>query len=299
MPALNNIHIARTFNETKLMIPAVDGERITRQVKHTPEDHWHAHARQWASIGSPLRPGTEDLALMRQMLGPVPGRGLLLGVTPELTSLSEKMVAVDRDAAMIARIWRPRTQSQMVMQDDWLELPMPGEEFDFAVGDGCLNVLAYRDYRRLYAQLQRQLRNAALLVVRVFAAPERAETPAMVLQAALRRQIGSFHAFKWRLAMAVTAERGHPDLPVAHLYQRFAMLVPERAALAGATGWSADEIGTIEVYRGSGLSYSFPTLAQLQQSLPAYCHQLSVACGSYELAERCPVIALRFEKKTR
>lgn len=258
-------------------------------------DHWQRHARQWSHIGSPLRPSEEDVALMRQLLGEDPGRGLLLGVTPELTALSDEMVAVDRDAAMIDRLWRPRGKGHMAMQADWLTLPLAGRHFDFAVGDGSLNVLRHvEDYRRLFCQMRRQLRDGGLLVLRVFCAPALAETPEQVHAAALRREIGSFHAYKWRLAMALVARDGSANVPVAAIHAAFELLAPRRSDFADLAGWALADVDTIDVYRGSGLSYSFPTLEQLRLALPGNCEEVALRHGGYELAERCPVIALRF-----
>lgn len=259
------------------------------------QDHWRQHARQWSHIGSPLRPADEDVQLMRDLLGPDPGRGLLLGVTPELTALSDEMVAVDRDAAMIDRVWRPRGGGHMAMQADWLTLPLAGQPFDFAAGDGSLNVLSHGDeYRRLFEQMRRQLRPGGMLVLRVFCAPPDAETPEQVRDAALRREIGSFHAFKWRLAMALTARAGDPNIPVVQIRAAFESLAPQRVEFAQRAGWAPADVDTIDVYRGSALSYSFPTLEQLDRVLPHDCELVARRHGSYELAERCPVIALRF-----
>ncbi|NHZ96938.1 class I SAM-dependent methyltransferase [Massilia sp. CCM 8734] len=260
-------------------------------------DHWQAHARQWSLIGGPLRPGEDDLAIMRTILGPEPGLGLLLGVTPELTVLSERLVAVERDAAMIERHWAPRGSGQSVRQGDWLELPLARDSVDFAVGDGSLNMLCHAaGYARLFAQLHSCLRDQATLALRVFTAPDRPETPDQVADAAMRGAIGSFHAFKWRLAMALVAQAGEPNIAVSDIRAAFDRLLPERGMLAARAGWPRADIDTIDAYCGSSAVYSFPTLAQLRASIPAAYQELGVFHGSYELAQCCPIVALRLHK---
>ncbi|NHZ92766.1 methyltransferase type 11 [Massilia sp. CCM 8733] len=260
-------------------------------------DHWQAHARQWSRIGGPLRPCAQDVAIMRAILGPAPGLGLLLGVTPELTVLSERLISVERDAAMIERHWLPRGSGQSVRQGDWLELPLAPDSVDFASGDGSLTMLRYAGgYARLFGQLYACLRNQATLALRVFAAPEWPETPQQVADDALRGAIGSFHAFKWRLAMALAGQAGDPDIAVGTIGEAVGRLAPERDALAQRAGWPRADIDTIDAYRGSVAVYSFPTLAQLRCAIPAGFEEIGVFYGTYELAQCCPIIALRLHK---
>lgn len=260
-------------------------------------DHWQAHARQWSRIGSPLRPGEEDVAIMRAILGAAPGVGLLLGVTPELTALSERLISVERDAAMIERHWAPRGSGQCVRMGDWLELPLAPDSVDFAAGDGSLNMLRHAGaYTRLFGQLHACLRDQAALALRVFSAPEHPETPQQVLDDALCGAIGSFHAFKWRLAMALVAQAGDPNIAVSAIGEAFGRLAPSRDTLAQLAGWPRADIDTIDAYRSSPAVYSFPTLAQLRAAIPAGFEEVGVFYGSYELAQCCPVIALRLHK---
>ncbi|MCX5742901.1 MAG: class I SAM-dependent methyltransferase, partial [Proteobacteria bacterium] len=110
------------------------------------DGHWVHHARQWARIGAPLRPGPEDVAIMASLTGGV-RRALLLGVTPELATLAwpadATLVAVDRSRAMIGAIF-PSTQIRaQALVGDWCALPLADGAIDLAVGDGCLTNLPY------------------------------------------------------------------------------------------------------------------------------------------------------------
>ena len=224
---------------------------------------------------------------MRQALGRNPGRGLLLGVTPELARLTADIVAIDNNFGMISVIW----PGGPVVQADWLCLPFRQNSFDFVIGDGSLTMLSYPEgYIKFFAQIKTALKPSARAVFRAFVTPETAELRQSVMDAAFAGKIGNFHAFKWRLAMALVAERKTPDIAVSDIYNAFQKEVPDRQKLVQATGWPKQDIDTIDVYRDSAAVYSFPTLSQLRQVVTAGWREQPLVHGSYELAERCPVL---------
>ena len=92
--------------------------------------------------------------------------------------------------------------------------------------------------------------------------------------------------------MAMTAELGDPNISVAEIHKLFNRLLPDRKQFAKATGWDQKDIATIDVYRESPATYSFPTLSQLRRTLPRWLNEIGLAHGSYELAERCPMLIL-------
>jgi hypothetical protein len=70
-------------------------------------------------------------------------------------------------------------------------------------------------------------------------------------------------------------------------------MFPDRDALSAATGWSREDIDTIDVYANSPDVYSFPTFAQLRETIPDVFGNVRLqACGLYPLAERCPLLVL-------
>jgi SAM-dependent methyltransferase len=262
--------------------------------------HWRAHARQWSLIGSPLRPHTDDIAIVRDWLDTTtaPGaRGALLGVTPELAQATahRAIVAIDRERAMIDLLQRAIPfESARAIQGDWLALPLAARSLAFALGDGSFNLLRYpRDYHALFGELRRVMCEDAALIVRVFARPDAEETCAAVLAAAFAGRIGNFHAFKWRFAMALVARNRHPDIGVADIHREFDAWVPDRDALALGAGWTRAAIDTIDVYRGSDAVYSFPTLEEWRVVAARHGRELACAHGRYELAERCPLLLHR------
>jgi SAM-dependent methyltransferase len=262
-------------------------------------DHWPLHARQWALIGPPLRPAAEDVAIAERAVAEWAAasrrapRALLLGVTPELATMrwpaGTRLLAVDRSAAMIDAIF-PAGAGEAIAAE-WLALPRDAASIDVALGDGCLSCLAHpAGYQALAAELGRVLVADGVAVLRLFAAPERREPLAEVAAALRAGRIASFHALKWRIAMAIQPD--DRNVRVADILAAFDELAPDRAALP----WPPEVIATIDVYRGSALVYSFPTAAEAAAALPGFVIAAAHTPG-YELGERCPTLVLRRETR--
>lgn len=271
------------------------------------EAHWRSFAGQFALLDSPLRPCAEDVRILEEMLAAEPEvfgaaakkRAWLLGVTPEIATLrwpqELELLAVERVQAMIDAVWPGDTDRRRAICADWLDAPFPDQSFDLAVGDGCLTAVGFPDeLSRLLASVHRCLRRDGYLMLRLFCRPDVAETPNAVIAALQSGAPGSFHAFKWRLAMAVQGMADAPDVAVDAVWQIWNAAQIDMRALAEARGWLPEQVRTIEFYRGSPARYNFmrfdDTIRHLQQ---AGFDLLATRTGSYELAERCPHVLLR------
>lgn len=252
--------------------------------------HWQDFAKKWSRLDSPLRPCAEDVENFRQAMGNDPGRCLMLGVTPELAELSPTLTAIDNSAAMIAALW---TSKHAAIQGDWLDLPFEARSFDAIIGDGCLTLLSHpAQYERFFKQLGRIIAPDGKIVLRLFVSPEQKESREFVCQEALSGKMKSFHAFKWRLSMAIASESADYNLSVAETCATFDRLIPDRKLLADATGWRTEDIETIDFYRNSEARYSYPSLSQVRMTIHRSLKEIGLIQGSYELAERCPILTL-------
>ena len=93
--------------------------------------------------------------------------------------------------------------------------------------------------------------------------------------------------------MALVAERGDPNIAVRIVHDAFEASFADRNQLAEITGWRCDEIDTINVYRSSPEVYSFPTRQQCLSAIPgAFTNVRLIPAGTYELAERCPLLVM-------
>ena len=274
--------------------------------------HWRTFAGGWNLLGSPLRPCAEDVCAFREMLTAETDlfrtaerkRVWLLGITPEIAAArwlqDLDLLAVEHARAMIEAVWPGDTDRRQAICANWLHAPFADESFDLVIGDGCLTVVDFPDgLSRLLASVRRCLRPDGSLILRLFCRPDVAETPDAVITALHSGGIGSFHAFKWRLAMALQGMADAPDVAVGAVWQAWREARIDARELAEARGWLPEQVGTIEFYRGSAARYNFmrfdDTIRHLRR---AGFDLVATRIGSYELAERCPHVLLRKRQGT-
>lgn len=252
------------------------------------------HQRR-SRLKPPLRPDAEIVSAYRAALGSHASHILLLGVTEELADIGHETTALDISRKMIAHAWPGDTATRKAIRGDWLDMPFGERRFSAAIGDGILAAIPPPQYTTLAAQFARALLPGARIVLRLYETPERGEAVEQVREAAMGGTIRGFHAFKWRLAMALATEANSAAVPVARIHQTFESTFPDRQALSAKTGWSMEDVSEIDAYRGGALIYQFPTRAQLVAHLPAsFSNVRFLPSGSYELAERCPLLVADF-----
>jgi len=248
--------------------------------------------RRWAGLKPPLRPNHEVVETLRGLIAGKNALVFLLGVTPELSELGEKLVAVDFNAAMIERAWPGDNARRRVVLGDWREDWGTERGFTAAIGDGSLAALEFPDdHRRFFAHLTPLLAPGARLACRLYMKPDRCEPVAALHDQAMSGAGGGWSAFKWRLAMSVAEAHATPNIALKIVHDAFVACFPDRDALAQASGWSREEIGTIDFYRGAERRFTFMTEAEHRAMLPpAFPSPRFLPSGTYELAERCPFL---------
>lgn len=271
-----------------------------------PVDHWPQNARHWDLVGPPLRPSREDVAIVaalarawREARPEGALRALILGVTPEIATLDwpdgTTLVGADRSEGMIRLVWPtsglPARASTLVA--DWRSLPLLDESFDLVAGDGCYSVLAFPDeYRVLTREVRRVLAPGGSFVMRAFVQPRERETVAEVARALWAGEIGNFHVFKWRLAMAVQAST-REGVRLADIWDAWREVCADPEALSARLGWSLATIGTIDSYRGAESRYTFSTLEEIRGAMRGDFAEVACHVPGYELGERCPTLVMR------
>jgi hypothetical protein len=264
---------------------------------------WRQHAGQFHRVGSPLRPTAQDGTLMMAALEAVLFQSTdaatvaVLGVTPEVVRLPWPrhvgVQAFDHSADMIATHWQPpRHGLGSVRLAGWQSLPLPDRSVRAIVGDGALNCVRAMDYPHVLSELARVLEPGGRLCLRCFIRPDQPESLDAVAADQLAGKIGSFHALKFRIAMAL-CEAPTYGVAVSAIRAAFDATFPDRPALAQATGWPMAAIDTIDAYRDAPTIYTFPTFDGLRQACAPHFIVESVVCGDYELAARCPTVRLR------
>lgn len=253
-----------------------------------------------------MRPAGEDAALYWNAITSLlaepdlaEARALLLGVTPEIVSLrwpsGSTLLACDSSQAMLAEIWQPSRFPGTfagAIQADWRALPVRSGSVGLIIGDGSLCVLeCVDDYRACAREFHRTLRPGGGLVLRLFCRPETPESPETVLADLRNGKAGGFHAFKWRLVMAIHA--ADPSAKLADIWARWESEFPEPEEVAALSGWPPDAVGTLAAYRNAPARYSFFSLEEACELLSPQFELAGTAWPSYELGKRCPVASFR------
>lgn len=259
-------------------------------------DAWAAfHARR-AKSRPPIYPHADVVAALAGLVAGSDGHVLLLGATPELGVIGAALTMADWSPTMISEVWQPLHPTRPALLCDWRELP--GDlRITAVIGDGSLASNRWpEDYHAMLAVAARLLSPGGKVAIRLFTSPDMAEPLEAVRDAALSGEIGGFHALKWRLAGCVAGQGGSANVAVEAILAAFEQAFPDRMTLAERTGWGLDVIAEIDAYRGNPAVYSFPTRAQALAAVPEGFRDVRlVEAGSYELAERCPILALTRE----
>jgi hypothetical protein len=255
---------------------------------------WTAFYRRWRYLEPPLRPNAEVCAVVRDQLTGHTARVLLLGATPELADFGAQTFAVDRSESALGCIWPGSTAARHAVRGHWQHLPCVDGSISAAIGDGSLNCVdCPSGYERIYAELARVVGPGGRIVIRVYVTPRRCESMSDVRDAVLTGRVGTIHSLKWRLAMAICTERATPIVAVQEILCAFNRQFPDRSALRQATGWTDDHIAQMDAYADLPEVFSFPTSEQLLASVPReFVGPRLVGAGTYELADRCPLLVM-------
>jgi SAM-dependent methyltransferase len=266
-------------------------------------DNWNGQAKVWSSVGLPLRPSGYDVMVFQQSMQQAlknlqsPSVGLW-GVTPELVSLNwpseTHLHAFDISERMIASHWKaPALIESQVAVADWCALPVEDAHFDLMLGDGVFTAIESRDkLDEMLREAKRVLKPQGRIAVRTFIRPDQSESPLDIQKEALSGAIKNFGTLKFRLAMAITDSHSSQVAPIDVLHL-FNDLFPHRDALARYTGWSMEQINTIDAYlEHSGCLY-FPKLSGLMASFSGFFTVVSSEYGQYEFSRCCPIFFLK------
>jgi hypothetical protein len=221
-------------------------------------------------------------------------RCLLLGSTVEYAALGSRIISMDASFAMVAGLWRNNNPAGLAIQANWTRMPVTSRAFSHVLGDGSLNAVPWSALPPMLDEVTRVLQPGGTLIARVFCRPENAETPEEIGRDVQLGRAGSFHALKWRIAMAALRDPTVSDIAVQDIRRAMIGQYSDREQLCRTTGWTRAEVDTLDVYEGSSAVYNFPTERMMVALLRRwFAHVEPVHCGAYPLAERCPIVIAR------
>lgn len=260
---------------------------------------WVQNAQRWSFVKPPLRPGPEDVKhveeTFRDRLGTNPAAGVLLGVTPELAqaNLPLTLLAIESEPAMIANVWPGDTPTRKALVGNWFDLaPHVGFANHWVMGDGSFNAIRFADYPKLANSVANVLLPRGLFSIRCFTRPHQPERISDIFKDPVNAP--TFHILKWRVVMAVQGDDVNKGVVLDDVWQVFHNRFPDLDELVQMSGWSADEVDTINSYKGAKGTYTFPTLWEVMSVMETAGFALSEAFkGTYQFAERCPYMLFR------
>jgi len=264
---------------------------------------WHRLSEQWDHVGSPFRPTPEDVAFAAAALRAMPNSGqagaltsVLLGVTPELAAILSRThnVEVDHSTRMLTWSWTkfPRGHLAMPLAARWTALPIKDRSVDAVFGDGCNIQLEFPGaYRIWFAEMARVLRPGGRVVLRVYVAPDAAESPATVIDDLTHGRIGNANVLRMRLFMALQRQAA-TGIELSDLADYWSSLAIEKKTLTAKFGWPAAEIDIFDMFKALNLRYSFPTWRELEETFSGCFAELERHIPGYEIGGRCPTIVL-------
>ena len=264
-------------------------------------DHWSRLARSWELSGPPLRVSAEDLDAYSTAVegwgGERAPRALLLGVTPELYGLAwppgTDFLAADREEAMIELVWPG--PAEQVVREDWTELSLADGSRDIVLCDGGFHLLDHpAGQAGLVTSLARVVAEGGLCLLRLFVPPARPEDPVSVTDDLTAGRISSVNVLKLRLGMALQTSPA-AGVELGLIWSVFDAALADRDA-ERATGWSPEELGSMDAYRASRSRYHFVEVEAVRRLFcesPGGFALESVTTPRYELGERCPLVVLR------
>jgi len=266
--------------------------------------HWREIGRQWAQLGSPLRPAPEDASFYTQTLerwtqdSKVPPRALILGVTIEIYHLpwpsGTHLLALDQTREMFDAVWPG--QRNMALCGDWKDMPLAPNSRDISFCDGGIMMLAYpHETRRMIESLERVLAPGGICAFRLYIPPAKQESPDVVLADLLAGRIANLNLLKLRLGMAMQKDVCE-GVQLQDIWNMVNAAAPDFEKLSSRIGWKRQPLMAINIYRNSRVRFYFPTMAQVLELFKERNGAFKleeIHHSTYVLGERCPIVALR------
>ena len=130
------------------------------------------------------------------------------------------------------------------------------------------------------------------MIIRFFISTGEENTPGQVHEHMLAGEIGNFHIFKFRLAIALqsSAREGVSVGDVWENWNQQGYVIDE---LAAHLGWQPETIRTIDAYRGMTARYTYPSLTEALSVFSPWFEQVAVYRHDYEFGENCPTVVMR------
>ncbi|MBX3014593.1 MAG: class I SAM-dependent methyltransferase [Caldilineaceae bacterium] len=282
-------------------------EPVNPKLAQTRE-HWSKLARVYHQMETPLHPSYADIVAMERFVAHAiaernagdqarAATALLLGVTPAIATMAwpqqTHVLAFDNAPGMLEVVWPgdlPRVRT--AREGNWLNLPLADKSCAVAIGDGSFNCLDFPDgYQQLASSVARVLEDDGVLVLRVYARPEKVPPVADLFRDLVAGRFATFDGFKFQIYMTL-ADKDF-NFAVRTFWEQWVQADLDEQLLCQATGWPATKFENIPSYEHSLARYSFPPLGAIEAMLAQHFERIDIAYPTYALGECCPTLLLR------
>lgn len=249
------------------------------------------HHNNWDKLKAPARPTESVINTYKSLIpeGPI----LLLGVTPEIANAYNNVLAVDRDSKMIQNVWPGNTDTKSATNTNW-ESFLTSEKFNGVIGDVALTMLADKKaITKFNKKSLDMLNDNGVVAQRIFHKPKDKITRDMLIDMLSKPATVNFNAFKWMMFMCYSEET-HSKIKLTNVLKLFNQIAPVREFVARDTGWSIDDINTIDLYKDSDWEVIVMSKKEWLETVPKDAKDVKFTYNDdYDLAELCPVLSYR------
>jgi SAM-dependent methyltransferase len=248
--------------------------------------HWADRSRNWSLSQPPLRPNQEIIDYFTSLVH-IDRNILLMGVTKEIATAYNNVTAVEREPAMIERVWIGNTETKQAILDNWLTVDFPDNTFDAILGDGSLNMLSGPgQITEFINRAIPWLKPDGKIICRMFTRPDSPITKAR-LHAEAKNPTVNFSALRRLIPMYIADQNG-PVVPVKLIVNLFDQMFPDRTVLP----WTPEQMSAMNAYYKSEASTWFPTRQEILDTLPKDVTARFVDVGTYDIADTCPMLVI-------
>ena len=252
------------------------------------QTHWQDRSKHWGLQGPPLQPNPEVVDYFTSKVA-TDQHILLLGVTPQIAQVYQRVTAVDYSASMIERVWPGNTATKTAVLQNWLDYT-PNKPFDAVIGDGSVNMLHYpTEIKLFFKRLPLWLKPGAPLICRIFT---RFDEPVTITRIFEELETNKNFAAWRRLLNMYLAEQHGPLVRHSDVLNLFETLFPDRTQLP----FAPELIAKMDAYRGATTSTWFPTRSEFLAEIPDNIEACFEDVGTYDHSTAYPIITCRIKE---
>jgi hypothetical protein len=247
------------------------------------------HSNNWDKLKAPARPSQSVIDVYKSL---IPGGDIfLLGVTPEIANSYDNIMAVDYDIKMIENVWPGDTETKSATNSSW-ETFLTSKKFDGVIGDVALTLLADKKSITTFNQKAfGMLKPGGVIAQRIYHKSKETITRDMLIDMLSKPAAMNFTAFKW-LMFSCYAEETHSKIQLKNILKLFNEICPVREFASKDTGWSIDDINTIDIYKETNWEIIVMSKKEWLETVPKGAVNVQFTYNDdYDLAELCPVLS--------